>query len=654
MATLSATGRYKRNRHSSSISKEAGLRNEARIKVKALGAPCDYQRLKKFNAQQALENPDWRTRPSDNSSSAVDDDDHNIRELISAGRQWIRMDAAPSTTPSAVESKREAELQQAMDSPQVNATANSGLGRNQHDVFALSSKMEPKIIKALEEERPVQYEVLKKICLSSSREHPLSLFEVAPLGSIPAYLSQSLVDIRPLMGYLTQRKHGISGNGQDEQLTAALRAAETTPHKVRAHLSQQNHHEEAHKSYAISDELRARKSFFESHEMPATQRRRVHAHTIEQQISSTQTNRLVNSGGPMAGAEAERDEAFQRFLKRLGRKNRNSQEEKAQGRNRVDSGYEDSSKESQRESPLEMSSLRHRAQRVDGRKKIPSELCNDDHARGTEVSHEKEGISNPTISSVFPRESAKFKNLNPKAREFLSFVSNRGSSSDEGSMEPFQALSAESFTSKGGRTNATSLAGHALPNASSLQPPPPYGIMPFAAADGATDPLTLNSLMAGRLVSVPTDQFGGTLPTSAMPWPPLPPLPSFLPAMLRPQPVLQPMTGNALGLPAAPPLTNTAFRLPTGPVNPCMSMPSCQMPLMGGAPCLPQPVQKPRHPDPRDQQAYEAWIEWRKANEPGYALECRLRQQRRAQRSMTDKAATKALPGYKSEASVST
>lgn len=41
---------------------------------------------------------------------------------------------------------------------------------------------------------------------------------------------------------------------------------------------------------------------------------------------------------------------------------------------------------------------------------------------------------------------------------------------------------------------------------------------------------------------------------------------------------------------------------------------------------------KPRLPNTKAQQEYEAWIEWRKANEPGYAIECKMRQQRRTQR----------------------
>ena len=43
------------------------------------------------------------------------------------------------------------------------------------------------------------------------------------------------------------------------------------------------------------------------------------------------------------------------------------------------------------------------------------------------------------------------------------------------------------------------------------------------------------------------------------------------------------------------------------------------------------PVPKPRAPDTEGQQAYENWIEWRKANEPGYAMACKMRQQRRSQ-----------------------
>lgn len=648
MAVVSAAGRYKRIRQNPSVGKEAAPKIDGR--TKALGAPYDYQRLKRFNAQQALENPDWRNRSSDNTSSGMDDGEQNIRELMGIGKQWT----AASTSTAAVESQRQAEARQAFEPGQDGTVMNSSLRRTKHDVFTLSSEMEPKVMKSLEEEKPVQYEVVRQICLSSSREHPLSLFEVVPLGSMPSCLAPSVVDIRPLRMNLAQRKHEASGNGQDEQLTAALRAAETTPHKVRAHIGRRNHQDEAQKAYAMADEARARKSLAEQHDMSAVQKSKTQVHTNEHQLSYAQTARLVTSEGPVAAAEAGKDEAFQRFLKRLGQKNRGTQEDKTQRRDRVDSGYEDGRGNQGKPPAGPCAAIRYQASAVDVRKKALSDPSNDRYARSAKISHKKEDTSSSTDSGIAPGESAKLGNLNPKAREFMSFVSNRVSSSEDDGTESFATFSAERFAGKDGQANFVPLAAPAMPNGPCLQPPPPYGLMPFVGADAAADPLTLNGLMTGRLASVPTDEFAGQLPASAIP---LPPLPSLLPAVFRPQNMWQSMTGNMLGVPPAPPMLNAGFPLTAGSVSPCLGIPSCQIPLAGGAPRPPQPVPKPRRPDPGDQQAYEAWIEWRKANEPGYALECRLRQQRRAQRSMTDKTDKTAPRGphtSKSEVSVST
>ncbi|KAK1700372.1 hypothetical protein BDP55DRAFT_128989 [Colletotrichum godetiae] len=54
-------------------------------------------------------------------------------------------------------------------------------------------------------------------------------------------------------------------------------------------------------------------------------------------------------------------------------------------------------------------------------------------------------------------------------------------------------------------------------------------------------------------------------------------------------------------------------------------------PVFGPA-MAPRCAAKPRVPDTAGQQSYEAYIEWRKANEPGYALECKARQAKRALR----------------------
>ncbi|UKZ92070.1 uncharacterized protein TrAFT101_007038 [Trichoderma asperellum] len=638
---ISATAsRYKRTYHPPVNYKNAGLRSE--VRGKAPGTPYAYQQLKKLNDLHALKNPDWRNRPSDNSSSAANDSEHNIPEVVGAGEQRIGMDASPPTPRSAAQGKRETESQQFISSSQDGAAASNTLRYSQNDIFAISSRMEQRMLKTLEEEKPAQYEVLKQLSLSSSIEHPLNLFEVAPLGSTPSYSTKTVVDIRPLRGSFEQRKQGASSNSQDEQLTAALRAADATPLRVRAHVYQ------ARGPYTISDERRARKGFSETHEAYESQSNKTHTHTNERQLSKS--DRPANDTGPATKIEIERDEAFQRFLNKLGQNSKGFQRKRAQEQSRMDSGYDDGVKESLRESPVETSTQRHRAHGADLRKKPNSELLNNSHARGTETHHQKDGSSNSADSGVFPNMSSKFRNFNPKAREFLSFALCTESSPEEGNMEPLQPFPAL-FTQKDGQANVASLAELApLTDISSVQPPPPYGFVPFAAANGATDPLTLNNLMARRFIPVSADQFGGSLQAPAIP---LQPLSLVTPAMFQPQPVLQAAPGNIMGF-QAPNLMNTAFPLTTSSANAYFNMPSGQMSLMGAAPPhppqpQPHPVPKPRRPDPRDQQAYEAWIEWRKANQPGYAYECRLRQQRRAQRSSEEKVPGRVTVGHKSE-----
>ncbi|KAK0760236.1 hypothetical protein N5P37_007318 [Trichoderma harzianum] len=644
MAMLGAASRCKRP-SPPTTAKETGSKSESR--TKALGHPYDYQRLKKSNSHQALDNPDWRTRPSGSGSSPTLDDEQAWRNLIGSGKQWIGMDAFP-TTPSAEERKHGVHLQKASDVTQDRATGSNDMRYHRRNVFALSSELEPKIIQTMEEEQPIPYGILKQVCLSSSKEHPLSLFEVAPLRSIPSFLSPSVVDIRPLKENLMQKK---PGNGQDEQLTAALKAAEATPHKVRMHMSQRSRQNETKLKHAVADELRARKGVFEPPDVVTAQRNRAKDCSDANRLSPSQTARLVNEERSAESFETEKDQAFQKFLKKLAQKNRDLPSEKLQGRDRVDSGYEDGSKEEQSGGSTETCVLRYRTHRANERQQVSSEIFASHRKRASEISHKED-------SSLPAEQSTRFKSLNPKAREFLSFVSNRSSNSEDDNMEPLQPFAPEPFASKSDHVNAMYLAGLGLPNVSSLQqqpPPPAYGLVPLAAApDTVTDSLTINNLMPGRLIPVQmgTDQLGGQFPTSALPMPTVPPLPSLLPTLFRPETVLPSvsMMGNSMpGIPTVPSMLNTTFPLAPGS-NPCFNMSSSQMPLMTGTRCPPQPVPKPRRPDPGDQQAYEAWIEWRKANEPGYALECRLRQQRRAQRSMTDKVPPKTQSAKKDDA----
>lgn len=66
-----------------------------------------------------------------------------------------------------------------------------------------------------------------------------------------------------------------------------------------------------------------------------------------------------------------------------------------------------------------------------------------------------------------------------------------------------------------------------------------------------------------------------------------------------------------------------------GPLPPLLS--GLEKPTFPTNPRRP-PVCKPTIPNAGAQLAYEEWIEWRKAHEPGYAVECKARQQRRSQR----------------------
>lgn len=78
------------------------------------------------------------------------------------------------------------------------------------------------------------------------------------------------------------------------------------------------------------------------------------------------------------------------------------------------------------------------------------------------------------------------------------------------------------------------------------------------------------------------------------------------------------------------------------------AMTATQQAAKSGSKAKPSSVPKPRVPDAMGQQAYEAWIEWRKANEPGYALECKMRQQRRSQKLKLKKAGKEADQGQAS------
>ncbi|PNY24221.1 Uncharacterized protein TCAP_05844 [Tolypocladium capitatum] len=220
-------------------------------------------------------------------------------------------------------------------------------------------------------------------------------------------------------------------------------------------------------------------------------------------------------------------------------------------------------------------------------------------------SHRAEGSKDSDYSSD------RFNSLNPKAREFLSFRADEPDVAEQRKNRGFQA-SCESFNGGGDSGSPTGVWSGA-----SCEPVPfVYGTAPQYSPLMLIQPGFGLANMLGSAVN-------------AMPCPPQPqPAPSWL--------------GGAGMLPR-PSMSSSAFQsLParfhaTVPPVPVHPVPVSALPSQVSAFGRPAPVPKPKVPNAWDQQAYEAYIEQRKAMEPGYAMECRLRQQRRARRTPVEK-----------------
>ncbi|KAG5987690.1 hypothetical protein E4U54_004900 [Claviceps lovelessii] len=190
----------------------------------------------------------------------------------------------------------------------------------------------------------------------------------------------------------------------------------------------------------------------------------------------------------------------------------------------------------------------------------------------------------------------KCNSLNPKAREFLSFTK------------------ADSSTVFMPRRPALSSCVFALPKDNGI---------PVDGMANTLPALYPNYLRAPGLVSHCPES--GTNPT------PLNLVPVTLETLNPSRPVVHDAHTKAL-FPLVPSVPSIA-----GVPVPCLPI-SCG--TAAALPVPPRPVPKPKNPDPKTQQEYEAWVEWRKANEPGYAMACKARQQRRVQRKTVQQSKT--------------
>ncbi|CAG9999646.1 unnamed protein product [Clonostachys byssicola] len=258
------------------------------------------------------------------------------------------------------------------------------------------------------------------------------------------------------------------------------------------------------------------------------------------------------------------------------------------------------------------------------------------------LSSRTRGDSSSSSGSIF----------NPRAREFFSLVA--GTSADAESIQPKKPVRPdlqgyfnpspivpplETVHNKGyGQDNLSLPIQSGLPFAM-FDPGATLGDMPLPTLHSQfpeqpmakpIPQLYTNPAMTWSTPNLAPAQHVGPMPvgmsngawSGTLPVPPM--FPGMMPALAGPP--MEPMHPT-LG-------STTSFQksVTMHPMNPPQGS---QFPA--NAPAQRHPVPKPRVPDPGNQQAYEAWIEWRKANEPGYAIECKLRQQRRAQRNMGSK-----------------
>lgn len=141
---------------------------------------------------------------------------------------------------------------------------------------------------------------------------------------------------------------------------------------------------------------------------------------------------------------------------------------------------------------------------------------------------------------------------------------------------------------------------------------PAVGAVPEVGRLRSSSAATAGIFPRGSNIPVTTNMRAGTVSGSAVPR-------LEIPSSIRPL-ILTPIQVQGVGVP---------------PLFQISSPPSVQLSTPISGPSLPpMPVRKPKVPNAAQQQAYEAYIEWRKANQPGYAEECKIRQARRVMRAV--------------------
>ncbi|KAF4972899.1 hypothetical protein FSARC_642 [Fusarium sarcochroum] len=262
-----------------------------------------------------------------------------------------------------------------------------------------------------------------------------------------------------------------------------------------------------------------------------------------------------------------------------------------------------------------------------------------------------------------------FKGLNPRAREFLSFNESFATKTESQDIDRLSddwltwnvsmdenKKEASGATDKPAETPSTNL-NHSLP----IMQPDDRGFQSTRNTSGIENNLgTGNTLGSGpgatpAMNPNPSQAANGYMPNVMAPPSFTVPFGSYQPPMYNmPGWQTSAATGYQLNLPTTIPMVqHSGYQLHLPTANPMLQQPNVQpnpywinttgsqmpyppmapqMGVSGCPPACPRPVPKPTEPNTIRQQKYEEWIERYKAYKPEYALECKERQKRRAQR----------------------
>ncbi|KAM3481853.1 hypothetical protein MY5147_000438 [Beauveria neobassiana] len=442
--------------------------------------------------------------------------------------------------------------------------------------------------------------ILKKIDLKPVDGRQMSIFEldICPETPTPSIASDDRQYVK------------VSRNpSSHQQIFSSATEVVTLDRLCRQSSSATSSHTQLHESRNIYDRDQYQDISYES--------------TVPHARGQTPADVAIQS--PQTAIRSSRDQAFQRLIQRL---NRDNHPPSAQA-SRSPTKMQAKDKLPGLEPKQKMFVNLRRPMGGDGRRnQTISDFNVDywDHGQSSVISVMSREDSGNTVQS-----SSKQNTWNPRAREFLSLghqqTPRRPVPWDTGAAALLEKVS-HAFNSLPPPTTAVWPPKAAAPTFNPYLPPRAQDNIP----NGTFIPPVAPAAPMGPAYNMgPGPETFGTsqyLPGNPAPQPPVfavPPLPGIQ-APMTPCGNISAHQFAAQQLAALPYLASLAS---LGPYP--QLLPGLEKTTVSANTRRP-PVPKPTLPNASAQLAYEEWIEWRKANEPGYAVECKARQQRRSQR----------------------